>query len=499
MDFSYLQFRSTPNNTYFPLHRAQLHPRMQYPSPPSPPKSKTQRCLVFLASLFTIPFLFYLLSTARKIHQSSKFNEPKSQFFGVVLDCGLSGCGVRVYELLSEGNIPFSDGQLPLIVGSTKVRPGLGGDLENEGYVIEGLIDFAKRWVPRKEWGRTRVQLLVSGGGNFGSLVLERVLESCRKVLRKSGFSFKDQWARIIEDEEKGGYVWIAVNYALGNLGGDPQKTVGIVEFGGTSLQYTFASDEVRKSQSLQIIRLAGVGYELKTQTLLEFGQDAAWKSLYELHNTRELMALPKFGRGYDGNPCIPKGYQLISSNSEAELFLSNPVGNFTACRLKALEFLKGGQEKCLRPPCKSFLSQSFELDGKHTPRKTMFYASELFGLVGTDSLSELEAAGKHYCGDDWKDLKSRHSNVDDLDLLRYCFSSAYMVALLHDILGVGMNEERIGFASDTGSYTRDWTLGAFISHSMTEPLELGNENVDEIIGNGSSSNQSKSRHLTNI
>lgn len=48
-------------------------------------------------------------------------------------------------------------------------------------------------------------------------------------------------------------------------------------------------------------------------------------------------------------------------------------------------------------------------------------------------SLIELEAAGKHYCEDDWDKLKNQHHGVDDLDLLKYCFSYAYMVALLHD------------------------------------------------------------------
>lgn len=43
-----------------------------------------------------------------------------------------------------------------------------------------------------------------------------------------------------IADEEKGAYAWMAVNYALGTLGGDPHETTGVVELGGTSLKVLF-------------------------------------------------------------------------------------------------------------------------------------------------------------------------------------------------------------------------------------------------------------------
>lgn len=58
-------------------------------------------------------------------------------------------------------------------------------------------------------------------------------------------------------------------------------------------------------------------------------------------------------------------------------------------------------------------------------------------------SLFELEAAGRHYCEDHWDALKDKHDEIDYLDLLKYCFSSAYMVALLHHVLRIPMEEKR--------------------------------------------------------
>lgn len=141
----------------------------------------------------------------------------------------------------------------------------------------------------------------------------ERILESCRRVLRASGFRFRDDWATVIPGKwfrffiffsyfggiplicscekskllfssrvrqdlvpifqmaccfdmlrrwvfqdlqdflfskleglvlpgnligtDEGSYAWVAANYALGTLGGDPQETTGIIELGGASAQ----------------------------------------------------------------------------------------------------------------------------------------------------------------------------------------------------------------------------------------------------------------------
>lgn len=57
--------------------------------------------------------------------------------------------------------------------------------------------------------------------------------------------------------------------------------------------------------------------------------------------------------------------------------------------------------------------------------------------------LSKLMTAGQEYCGGDWLKLKKKYVSHDEEDLLRHCFSSAYIVALLHDSLGIDMDDER--------------------------------------------------------
>ncbi|XP_042955871.1 probable apyrase 6 [Carya illinoinensis] len=488
MDVSNLQSRSS--TSYIPPHRTQLHPRMHLfsPAPPNPKPSHSQtKWLLLFASLFTLPFLFYLFNTAQKIHKSSKFSEPKSTFFGVVINAGSTGSRVRVFQFLGEGRIPLMDGTGS---SSMKIRPGLAGfadDPEVSGESIGKLIRFARRRVPRKEWSNTKIQLMaIAELENLGTELREKIMESCRRALRSSGFLFKDEWARIIRGEEEGFYAWVAANYALGTLGGEPRETTGIVELGGASLQVTFATKETERLQSTRFVKLSGVIYYLYTQSFPKFGQDAAWESFHEAHNSRQLASFSTSSDGIAVNPCIPKGYKLSLNASHANLLDLHPAGNFSACRYEALALLKRKEDKCLQLPCKIVSSIFSELPGKPISSENFLFTSEFFGLFPTASLLGLEAAGQHYCEDDWSKLRIQHRYIDDLDLSRYCFSSAYMMALLHDSLGIPMTEKRVGFANHTGSIPLDWTLGAFISETMSEPLQLEPGSLGQIVGNES-------------
>ncbi|GAB2288165.1 hypothetical protein Dimus_022507, partial [Dionaea muscipula] len=65
--------------------------------------------------------------------------------------------------------------------------------------------------------------------------------------------------------------------------------------------------------------------------------------------------------------------------------------------------------------------------------------------------------------------IKSKYSSLDEEDLLRYCFSSAYMVALLHDSLGIGLHDARIMSTNEVDGTPLDWALGAFILQATAE------------------------------
>ncbi|KAK7306727.1 hypothetical protein VNO77_44683 [Canavalia gladiata] len=481
---------SSFSSSYIPPHRTQLHPRMislysssslSHPNPNPKPHTNT-KCLLFLLAFifFTAPFLFYLFSTALQIHSSSKFTDPHPAFSALVLRAGPSTFRISVFRFLGPGLLAGAQ--------SAAAGPGFAAGTDAVQGAAKELVEFAKGRVPKQEWGSTKVQLLATEElEGLGTKAAEKVLECCRQVLRGSGFFFKDEWARVVSGEEQGISSWVAVNYALGNLGREPQETTGIVELGGASLQVTSAKLNAELIQSSRTIRLSGITYNLYTRSWPQLGQDVIWKSLEERLKYRELKLSSKSSKGNLANPCIPRGYEHpgISNASYVKHPIFQPAGNFSACRSESLSLLRITEERCRHPPCK-ITSSVYEFLGEQISSRSFLYTSEILRMTPRTSLVELEADGRHYCEDHWDGLKDQHNEIDYLDLLKYCFSSAYMLALLHDVLGIGMEEKRVGFGNQKMNSHVDWTLGNYIIETMAEPLDVEHIDTGMIVGNES-------------
>nr|DAD43468.1 TPA_asm: hypothetical protein HUJ06_001698 [Nelumbo nucifera] len=69
---------------------------------------------------------------------------------------------------------------------------------------------------------------------------------------------------------------------------------------------------------------------------------------------------------------------------------------------------------------------------------------TQFFRLPETAFLSNLMLTGQQFCEEDWSTLKKKYSSLSEDDLLRYCFSSSYIVARLHDTLGISLDDQRL-------------------------------------------------------
>ncbi|KAG9151377.1 hypothetical protein Leryth_023812 [Lithospermum erythrorhizon] len=158
---------------------------------------------------------------------------------------------------------------------------------------------------------------------------------------------------------------------------------------------------------------------------LLQYGQNVAFALLRESYISGtgdEATTRPQMGKLV--NPCIPRGYApneeslklSPSTLSGQSRYLSSvlPSGNFSGCRSASLALLQKDKE-------------------------------------------------------DWGNLKKKYHSLDEEDLLHYCFSSAYIVALLHDSLGISLDDDRIGYANQSAGYSAEQALGAFIIRSAAE------------------------------
>lgn len=398
--------------------------------------------------------------------------------FGIIIDGGSTGTRIHVFEFrVKSGVKEFDFG--PNGHFSMRVNPGLSsfkGDPEGAGRSLVELLEFGKGRVPMKLRGDTEVRLMATAGLRLLDVkVQERILESCRRVLRLSGFKFHDDWASVITGSDEGLYAWVVANYAIGTLGGDPHQTTGIIELGGASAQVTFVSSESVPPEFSRTLKYGNVTYSLYSNSLLHFGQNVAFDSLKELLVSNGVKLATESPRNeVTLDPCTPKGYAQIadsfslSPDSSAQNYSSSfrATGNFSECRAAALTLLQKGEDHCSYHHCTLGSTFMPKLHGRFLATENFFYTSQFYGLTPKAHLSDLMVAGQQFCEEDWSNIRRKHTSHEEEDLLRYCFSSAYIVALLHDSLGIALDDERIGYTNQVENTPLDWALGAFILQS---------------------------------
>lgn len=159
---------------------------------------------LILASIglaFALLLLCYLFVHARSLRSFGK------RRYGIVIDGGSTGSRIHVFGFDVEGQDPVFDfGNGGLV--SMRVNPGLSAFSEDpeaaSGSLME-LLEFGKERVPRELWRETEIRLMATAGLRLlDRAVQDRILDSCRRKLRASGFKFRDEWASVITGNDIG-------------------------------------------------------------------------------------------------------------------------------------------------------------------------------------------------------------------------------------------------------------------------------------------------------
>ncbi|OEL34236.1 putative apyrase 6 [Dichanthelium oligosanthes] len=497
------------------------------PSPTAPTKMGAQRRQQQPASHRRVAGALALLAASALALLLLASRSAAAPRYGVVIDAGSTGSRVHViaYRAGAGAALPQLDWAR---TASLKANPGLSSfaaDPRGAGLSLAPLVDYARRRVPRERWAETEVRLMATAGLRLlDAAVAESVLESCRDVLRQSGFLFQDRWATVISGmlyilevpplnlgasnfstivhsdhgstskccvgAEEGIYAWVAANYALGTLGGDPHDTTGIIELGGASVQVTFVTGEPLPPEYSHVLKFGDVSYNLYSHSFLQLGLNVAYESLHDMLSSPGLKSIAAhlITQTKYKDPCTPRGFTRMVGSAKLPVSVLEPkveyrpfahaVGNFSECRSAALTLLQRGKEGCAYHECRLGAAFVPELEGKFLATENFYHTSKFFGLHSKSFLSDLMVAGEKFCHGDWSNIKKKYSSFDEGELLLFCFSSAYIIALLHDTLKMSLDHKRIDVVNQIHGVPVDWALGAFIVQTTMNRTEYSDSSA---------------------
>ncbi|XP_010503068.1 PREDICTED: probable apyrase 3 [Camelina sativa] len=396
--------------------------------------------------------------------------------YSVIIDAGSSGSRVHVfkYSIDQSGAPVFSFA--PDNHKVSRFRDGLStyaNNLEGAKEKVEELVDFAKEIVPQDMWSRTDIRLMATAGMRaIAETDQESILNIAKQVFRsRPGFHFRDEWAYIVSGSDEGLYAWIIANHALGLLGNT--GTTGIVELGGASAQVTFElSNQQVNSLDSHTKTCNSFPYRIYSHSFPNYGKDAALK---------RLMDNLQYSGGEEDveDPCTPQGYTYQNNRRKyLSVFLADEseytrlvaAGNFARCKIKTLELLQEGSEMCPSNSCAIGSTYTPPVQGRFLATSNFAYTSEFFHLDEQNWMSDLRQKGEAFCQKTWEALKVKYRRTPHYSeeyLRGYCFSSAYIIAMLERL---GFNDEStIEFSNEVHGTSLDWASGAFID-SFSQP-----------------------------
>ncbi|KAF5183265.1 Nucleoside-triphosphatase [Thalictrum thalictroides] len=154
-------------------------------------KSSKPNLLMIIITLVISLFVFIVVKGFRN-------SADLKTHYRIFIDGGSTGTRIHVFKVLGSSSFDF--GKEGLV--SMRVNPGLSSFEEEPfgaGRSLLELLEFGKSNIPKDYWGETEIRLMATAGLRRLEVgVQEKILESCRRVLRSSGFKFQDDWASVI-------------------------------------------------------------------------------------------------------------------------------------------------------------------------------------------------------------------------------------------------------------------------------------------------------------
>eukprot|EP00892_Ulva_mutabilis_P007420 jgi/Ulvmu1/504/UM001_0512.1 len=419
----------------------------------------------------------------------------------IVLDAGSTGSRIHIFSYLPAADIDRYP-QLSLSSSFDKVEPGLSSFEDNPtaaGPHLRPLLDLATSKVQDDARAQTPFLLMATAGLRMlPDTAARSILRSCQHEILRAGF--QQASTAVISGVQEGLYAWLSVNYVKNALpqiaalrrAGSKQDTcfhsqvrplhpnrkfviprglqepVSVAEMGGASLQITIAGGELADGAKCQDLFAPIVlphtpldGCSLLTHSFMGYGREEALKRV----SAAEPAAIAH---------CSHKDYEYAPGQFG--------VGAFDLCAgaITAVLFPEAGSEgpdDSDGGPC-----SCGDCDGGATIPRIAFpgrlMATENFAravaglnLPEDTSLRELAEAGSRHCAMPWATVaQALPESADPTGAAKVCFTVAYTVVFMQEVLSVGVDERRVHWANALvlDNHRRvhlDWPLGAALEH----------------------------------
>ena len=435
----------------------------------------------------------------------------------IIIDAGSTGTRCHVFRVAATSSVTTTTygkdasvtPKLILPTKSFKTTPGLSAralDPSGIDAALRPLLNFARESVPMENWKETQIHLMATAGlRHIEQHLSESIIDACRETLRESPFSFeKDEWASVLPGTKEASYGWTAVNYAFNALSPEktPKETYGVLELGGASMQVTYAvphatAKNVVQKKHKETVRVGNSVKHLYASSLLGLGHEAA-RAEYHAMLRREYETTGE----KPNNPCTNRGWTPQTTVQHGEALAvgagpSKPTGNFTACyaMTKKLLGLAENTKDCPRTPCGMRKEHLPPFDGKFLATENFHYTAEFFKLGKTTTIRDFQRAGEKLCAESWGDVVKKRFRKDqkkweEIDLSKYCFSAAFIVAMLKD--GMLLPEDlKFTVGNNVGRYNVDWAMGAAINIISSKIAAASILTPDNSVGRSASASAS--------
>ncbi len=422
------------------------------------------------------------------------FNPCSSQpwFYSMVIDAGSKGSRLIIYKWQPDLTTPRKRIQIPVIVRTKSVNPGLAAFALNTSGLkdsLKELVDFASETLKSLTQVHHLIPLYLKATAGLRDLVptaRDAVMTASINFLKNySPFRFDSRSALVISGEEEGAFAWLSVNAMKGVLGLDRgESTIGVVDLGGASVQLSFVPEQTHYVlQNCYPITLTDLStYRLYAKSYLHYGIVEANRRLASNIITENILKVDSVAE--IRNPCYYQGMDFVPDFATSKYKIPISVqmrgtGNFTECIAELEKLFEKNGVNCFVRDC--------TFDGVYQPRLdrrpfigigNVGKVLSLAGVPRVASLKQIYAAGARICSMSLEQIRTSYSSLQHKIQRNLCFSVAYIFTLLTYGFGFTISDlndstgqmSQIEFSDQIAGMKVDWALGSMIWEANQQP-----------------------------